>query len=376
MHLGEETAARGLVTRENGIPGIPGRPQRGGFEVPAILTADVRGVDVLRPEERTPPRPRPAHEGAPLTEAELGQALRELRDTWAGLTQVTLAKRAGLSDSAVSARELGHGVPSTRVLDKFVITCLKHRGLTPQEIVDELTHWHGARKALDLRRREQTAPSPQPDPAPPTPPAAAEPVPAAAARDGSTQQAAPEATNRAVGPDPAPDVEMDPAPGGVPRGWAGLAHRRRWVIGVAAAIAVVVVGVIGLLGPRGPMTASEAARQASSNAATPTQPLVDSPPYVAGTTYKQIVNSPAGARTYINPYGMVGEGDRIPNHTTVHVSCKIVAPGGSSVGIYWYRIVDPPWKDYYAPTNSFLNDDPISGSHKKAVDESVPYCPS
>jgi hypothetical protein len=59
----------------------------------------------------------------------------------------------------------------------------------------------------------------------------------------------------------------------------------------------------------------------------------------------------------------------------VHVSCKVVAPGVPSVGIYWYRIVDSPWKDYYAPTNSFLNDDPISGNHKKAVDESVPYCP-
>lgn len=332
-----------------------------------------------QPQERTPPpRPRPAHEGAPLTEAELGQALRELRDTWAGLTQVTLAKRAGLSDSAVSARELGHGVPSTKVLDKFVITCLKHRGLTPQQIVTELTHWYDARKALDLRRREQAppAPSPQPDPAPlPTPAAEPEPVLAPAAPGDSTQQAAPEATNDPDSPDPPPDVEMDPAPGGVPRRWAGLTHRRRWVIGVAAAIvvAVVVVGVIGLPGPH---TASEAARQASSNAATPTQPLVDSPPYIAGTTYKQIVNSPAGARTYINPYGMAGERERIPNHTAVHVSCKIVAPGASSVGTYWYRIADPPWTDSYAPTNSFLNDDPISGNHKKAVDELVPYCPT
>jgi Helix-turn-helix len=330
----------------------------------------------LQPDERTPPpRPRPTRDGAPLTEAELGQALRELRDTWAGLTQVTLAKWAGLSDSVVSARELGHGMPSTKVLDKFVITCLKHRGLTPQKIVGELAYWHDARKALDLQRRQQapTLPTPQPDPAPDQPEPALAPV--TAVRDDSTQQIAPEATNDdADSPDPAPDT-LEPE-GASPR-WTALT-RRWWVIGVVAVsvVAVVVVGVIGLPSPHGPQTAAEADRQLSPRAATPTQPLVHSPPYVAGTTYSQTVHSPAGARTYANPYGMAGEGERIPNHMAVRVSCKIVAPGASSVGTYWYRIADPPWKDYYSPTNSFLNDDPISGSHKKAVDESVPYCPS
>jgi hypothetical protein len=58
------------------------------------------------------------------------------------------------------------------------------------------------------------------------------------------------------------------------------------------------------------------------------------------------------------------------------VSCKVVAPGARTIGIYWYRIAGPPWYDsYYAPTNSFLNDDPINGRHDKIVDETVPYCP-
>jgi hypothetical protein len=150
-------------------------------------------------------------------------------------------------------------------------------------------------------------------------------------------------------------------------------------MGVAAAAAVAVVGVIGLLGLYGSDAASGADnKQALRSALTPPQRLVDSPPYIAGATYSETVNSPAGARTFSNPYSMIGEGDRIPNHTTVHVSCKVVAPtpGATTVGTYWYRITDPAWQDYYSPTNSFLNDDPISGNHTKPVDEKVPYCPT
>lgn len=355
---------------------FPVRPGDQASWVRAILAADLKGGWLVRPQEHTPPpRPRPAHDGAPLTEAELGQALRELRDTWAGLTQVTLAKRAGLSGSVVSARELGHGVPSTKVLDKFVLTCLKHRGLTPQEIITELGHWQKARNTLDLQRRQHT-PTPQPDPAP-APPREPQLDTAPAARDDGTQQITPkavlEATSGAESPGPAPDV----AAVGVSPRWAGWTPRR-WVMGAAAAAVVTVVGVIVLLGLYGSDAASGADnKQALRSALTPAQRLVDSPPYVAGATYSEIVNSPAGARTFSNPYSMIGEGQRIPNHTTVHVSCKVVAsnPGSPSAGTYWYRITDPAWQNYYSPTNSFLNDDPITGNHTKPVDEKVPYCP-
>jgi hypothetical protein len=297
-----------------------------------------------------------------------------------------LAKRAGLSGSVVSARELGHGVPSAKVLDKFVVTCLKHRGLAPREIVTELGHWQKARNTLDLQRRRQapTISSSQPDPdSPPTPPTAAEPAPAPATPDDSTQQttpsAVPETTNGAESSDPAPDVAAPhPVPEGALRRRAGWTPTR-WIMGVAAAAAVAVIGAISLPGLHAPDTASGADnKQALRNAVTPAQRLVDSPPYIAGATYSETVNSPAGARTYSNPYDMVGLGQRIPDHTVVHVSCKVVAPtpGSPSVGTYWYRITDPPWHDYYSPTNSFLNDDPISGNHKKPVDEKVPYCPT
>jgi hypothetical protein len=334
---------------------------------------------VLQPDERTPaPRPRPAREGAPLTDADMADALKTLRE-WAGFGLVALAdKHEGLSKSTISVHERG-GQPTAKFLDAFVPTCLNNRGgFTPEQILTELRYWHQARKTLDRMRRNSaaTVPSPQPDPTPADISSAeAESDPIPAVRDDTIHQAALEPTNGADSPDPAPDVTPEPE-GASGRG-AGLTPSRRLVV-VAAAIVVAVgiVGVLGLLGLHGPDTASGADKQSSLRAVTPTQRLVDSPPYVAGMTYSETVNSLTGARTYTDPSGMVGEGDQIPNHMAVRVSCKVVAPGAASVGIYWYRIADLPWKGSYAPTNSFANDDPISGSHKKAVDESVPYCPS
>lgn len=181
-------------------------------------------------------------------------------------------------------------------------------------------------------------------------------------RRGQPRPSTERGTRPGIGGCAASSGRLDPKAAGCERG--GSCPRGGW-------------WVIGLLGLHGPDTASEANnKQSLPSPITPPERLVDSPPYVAGTTYSQTVNSQAGARTYANPYGMAGEGERIPNHMAVHVSCKIIAPGASSVGTYWYRIADPPWKDYYSPTNSFLNDDPINGSHKKPVDEKVPYCPT
>lgn len=318
-----------------------------------------------QPNDRTPPpRPRPAHDGAPLTEADMGRALRKLRQ-WTGLGLVTLAdKHEDLSKSTIAHHERD-GRPTEKFLDALIPTCLDHHGgFTPQEILDELTFWHDARD--NLRRGEQALPAPAPQP---------DPHPAPATSDDTEQvataeQAASKVTNDTDSPDPAPE--------GMLRRWADVSNL--WVIGGAAAAimgAVVAVGITGLLGPHEPDSASAADRQLPQSAARATQPLVDSPPYIAGATYRETVNSSAEARTFSDPYGMVGPGQRIPNHIVVHVSCKVVAPtpGATTVGTYWYRITDPPWNNYYSPTNSFLNDDPISGSHTKAVDEKVPYCP-
>lgn len=110
--------------------------------------------------------------------------------------------------------------------------------------------------------------------------------------------------------------------------------------------------------------------------ASPVLTTVSSPPFVSGRTYIQTVHTPEGARTFTDPYGPVGEGQRVPNGTSVEVSCKIVAPGGRTVGVYWYRIASPPWNDqYYSPANSWLNTDPPAGPYTSVVDAAVPYCP-
>ncbi len=89
-----------------------------------------------------------------------------------------------------------------------------------------------------------------------------------------------------------------------------------------------------------------------------------------------LYSAPPRARTCTDPYNLIGEGPRIDNGRSVQVSCKITAPSAPSVGLYWYRIVNPPWDNqYYSPANAFLNGDPAEGPYKHVVDEAVPDCP-
>ena len=96
-------------------------------------------------------------------------------------------------------------------------------------------------------------------------------------------------------------------------------------------------------------------------------------------TYTQTVSTPPGARTYTNPYNLLGEGPRIEQGRAVQVSCTLTfdSPKSPSVGRYWYQIATPPWNNqYYSPANAFLNGDPPDGSSPTTVvDETVPDCP-
>ncbi len=101
-----------------------------------------------------------------------------------------------------------------------------------------------------------------------------------------------------------------------------------------------------------------------------------SSPVVPSRTYTQTVSTPPGARTYTDPYNLIGEGSRIDNGRNVQVSCTITAPSAPSVGLYWYQIASPPWgNQYYSPANAFLNGDPPEGPGTTVVDETVPDCP-
>lgn len=150
-------------------------------------------------------------------------------------------------------------------------------------------------------------------------------------------------------------------------------------LGLAALIAAGVIFWLSTGGsdadtPTG--TPKPAAASGTNTATSPVQTTVSSPPFRPGATYTQTVNTTEGANTYTDPYNLVGLGPRVDDGTSVQVSCKIVAPGVRSVGLYWYRIADPPWSDrYYSPANSWLNGDPIGGPYTRVVDETVPYCP-
>lgn len=140
-------------------------------------------------------------------------------------------------------------------------------------------------------------------------------------------------------------------------------HRRRWILGAAAAVivaaSVVVVTTTGVL--------------AHTNATGSIGPS----PLIPGNTFTETVHTSLGARTYSKPHTLSGEWRRIPNGTNVQVSCEVTAPSVPSVGLYWYRIANPPpWQNYYSPANSYLNGDPPDGSSPThAVDQAVPECP-
>lgn len=151
------------------------------------------------------------------------------------------------------------------------------------------------------------------------------------------------------------------------------ARRRVPVIAVIGLVTLAVLGAALWLSSRDPdpPTGPEDGETVS-----PVLTTVSSPPFVAGRTYTQTVHTPKGARTYTDPYGPVGEGPRVDNGRSVQISCKIVAPGDRTVGVYWYRIAEPPWNDqYYSPANSWLNNDPPEGPYTSVVDAAVPYCP-
>lgn len=324
-----------------------------------------------------PPRPRPARDTGPLTDIDLGHDLRRLRN-WAGLSQQSLAVKAGLSDSTISARELGHGLPSTRVLDEFVTACLRHGGgLTAEQIVTELGHWQRARDDLDRQRRTPAAPVPLPQPpalAPEGAPPDRELSPAAdeqtaPALTSDTEPPAAELAAETVGAVPeAPSEQAAPSDeDAAPLRW----RRGRWLW---IAVAVLVAGSVTALITPGLMSQRDGAQSRTP------APSVTSPsrPFVPGQTYTQTANTPAGARTYANPHGLIGEGPRVGNGRNVQVSCKIAIPGAApSVGRYWYLIADPPWSNgYYSPANAYLNGDPPAGPYTQEVDHAVPDCPT
>lgn len=94
------------------------------------------------------------------------------------------------------------------------------------------------------------------------------------------------------------------------------------------------------------------------------------------TTYTETVGGPTHTWTnYSNAGGT--EGQTIPTHTNVQVTCVVqgfkVADGNTN----WYRIASSPWNNaYYASADAFYNNGATSGSLNGTpyVDPKVPPC--
>lgn len=287
-----------------------------------------------------PPRPDPTNAGL-----DLGDTLVRLRG-WAGLTQAGVATRnPKLSSRSISEYEKGSRVPKWEALDALVRVYLAERGLSLVIITAEVQdHWLPAWRSL--RPPQQTRATPRERTMPPV---------------GVS-------TSAPAGVMPAAAAQLSVATSAV--------HRGRWVlggVGAAAVVAVVAVMVSGGLG-----SASGGVDAAKLGPPTGTPGAAPSPsPGVAvpGGRFPETVNTPAGARTYSDPYNLIGEGPRITNGVTVEVACVLTAPSAPSVGDFWYLIVDEPWGGrFYSPANAFLNGDPPEGG-TTVVDPAVPACP-
>lgn len=327
------------------------------------------------------------------------ETLKKLRK-WSGLTLKELEDRHELLKvSTISDYQRGVRWPRWEWVHAFVTTCLTHRGLTDaMRIQAELAHWRTAW----THAHHHTGHAETPQPAQADSAEESTPRPHAGVQSGTdNHEEGVEGTTaglHTVPPDPAEarqeqppatatvSGDSDPAtrntstdntgkqlaqtatitPRGEPHHPAAttpLGHRRRWVLGGAAAVTVTAGVVLA--------TATGVLEDFySAGSANP-------PPLVPGKTFTETVNTPLGARTYSKPHTLSGEWQRIPNKTNVQVSCEITAPSAPNVGLYWYRIATPPWGgQYYSPANSFLNGDPPDGSAPThVVDQTVPECP-
>jgi hypothetical protein len=309
------------------------------------------------PPPGAPPHPTPATQ-----RHEFGATLRALR-TWAGLTQKTLEDREHeLSDSAISEHERGARWPRWEWVHTFVTACLRHRmpDASPAALNAELEPWRTEWGRLNTPHTQQATNPVQPAPAPQATQAATD------TPDPQTPQEPPlQAVSAAQEPESPVAARTDePAVSKRPHRW------RLWtaLAGVAAVAALVVIAINVMGAPGG------------GKSQTPAPSITAAPPSrfaTPGETYTETVNTAAGARTYTNPHGLVGEGPRISNGRAVQVSCRITVPSAApSVGVHWYLIADPPWNNsYFAPANTFLNGDPPAGPHVTEVDQAIPLCP-
>jgi hypothetical protein len=149
---------------------------------------------------------------------------------------------------------------------------------------------------------------------------------------------------------------------------AGVTRRRRTVIAGILLALLLTAGLVTWLvigrSPSGLRVADEVPPPGASS-----QRLPDG-------TYVEMANSPSGPRTFDNPHILINEGKRVPNETTVRVSCKVFSTvlAGNQ---YFYRIATDPWDNkYYSPANSYLDGDPPGGPYTHGVDAAVPDCPS
>jgi len=96
---------------------------------------------------------------------------------------------------------------------------------------------------------------------------------------------------------------------------------------------------------------------------------------VAGRTFTEIADNRNGVPVFAGPDGSSANASRIPFATKVQVSCHAPNESGMTSVNAFYLIKTPPWRNLYAPADTFANGDPVGEAGSANIDPAVPACP-
>jgi hypothetical protein len=147
------------------------------------------------------------------------------------------------------------------------------------------------------------------------------------------------------------------------------------VVGGAAGYAIARSSSAGASLTRPPRTPGGAPAATSGTASSPAATASARESAAAPSLHGEVTDNRNGTQVFGSPEGAAAAGESsIPYDTTVSVLCW--APNNSAIVSInaFYLVETSPWRDDYAPADTFANGDPVGQPGSTAIDPSVPRC--